>query len=282
MVNHYSMSTLLWLFVEAITVLVYNRIVTFSAELFCTNKILVFSRRGHLSFKDGLYFVLNSNLRWFRHQTSLLWDNCHTLRSSPRQIKRDPNKQFYGATCRGQACGDGPTNKQKKASRSRLLSDIDRSSSGKFSKKVKNVDDNSADDLVNTIADSDTQMDSNNIGGIHNTNDVIAIDVDDDDDVDETSNDDFDTYFPLNDSDFNLNFVDDLVDLGEADLAMKSEVANWRKTHTNTNIRGAGTSRSTFYAHKADQELLAQSAARHSQPISSFFTSNATPLTIFT
>jgi hypothetical protein len=266
------MLTFVHLYLEALLVIVFNDIVKFSAGLFHTKKVLVFSRRGHLSYLDGLYFVLNSNLRWFRHQSVILWDNCHTLSSSPRQIKREANKQFYGATCRGQACGDGPINKNKKASRNRAQNE-DRNSCGKFCKTVKNVNDIPAGDLVITTPGSQI----NHIG-IHIGNEKNAIDVDDDDDDDETHNDDFETYVPLNDSDFNLNFVDDLVDLGEADLAMKVEVAKWRTTHTNTNIRGAGSSKSTYYAHKADQELLAQSAAINSQPISRYFPSKAASL----
>ncbi len=102
-----------------------------------------------------------------------------------------------------------PNKQAKKASRNRV-ENKDRNASGKFSKTVKNVNDIPADDLVITNPGSRI----NHIG-IHIENEINAIYVDDDDDDDETHNDDFETCVPLNDSDFNLNFVDDLVDLGE-------------------------------------------------------------------
>ena len=265
------MSSLFLLYLETITVIVINHIVTFSAGLFRVKKVLVESRRGHFSFKDGLHFTLNSNLRWFRHQAALLWYYCHTVGSSPRKIKREPNKQFYGATCRGQACGDGPRDKRRKASRNIIENNVDRSSSGKFSKKVKNADDILADDRVNIACD--TQV------GNHFGNEPIAIDEDDDGENNSDYNrDDLDAYSPLNVIAFDLTFDDDLVDLDDANLAMKIEVAKWRKSNSNSNVRGAGTSEATYYAQKAKKSLLAESAARNSQPISSFYTSRP-PLT---
>ena len=46
----------------------------------------------------------------------------------------------------------------------------------------------------------------------------------------------------------------------------------WRLTGHNSNVRGAGTSRSTFFAHQAQDRLLASDALAHSQPINRFFT----------
>ena len=46
----------------------------------------------------------------------------------------------------------------------------------------------------------------------------------------------------------------------------------WRPSGHNSNVRGAGTGRATYFAHQSNERSLARDANAHSQPITGFFT----------
>ena len=72
---------------------------------------------------------------------------------------------------------------------------------------------------------------------------------------------------------------EDDIDIGISDEEADAKIAKlhesekrWRQTGHNSNVRGAGSSRSTFFANQARTRALANDAMQHSQPIGGFFT----------
>ena len=71
---------------------------------------------------------------------------------------------------------------------------------------------------------------------------------------------------------FGINVDTDIEILcGACDTAILSEEKRWRTRGFNSNVKGAGTSRSTFFDKEKKRKLTKDAARNHSQPIQNFF-----------
>ena len=88
------MFPLLLFYFGTLSYITFNHFVAFDDGLYRTTKYLVSSRRGNLSYKDGLYFTLNANIKWFRHQSPLLWElkRISFDSTSSKHVKREQNQ----------------------------------------------------------------------------------------------------------------------------------------------------------------------------------------------
>ena len=64
----------------------------------------------------------------------------------------------------------------------------------------------------------------------------------------------------------NINFDEDTICERLEEVFLK-----WRETHKNSNVRGAGTSRATYFRDKEAKQLLHQGATNYSTPITNWF-----------
>ena len=89
--------------------------------------------------------------------------------------------------------------------------------------------------------------------------DVVDVVDNDDDDVDVDVDEDDDA--------FDAGLEEELISLFDDDTIDAKIIKHWRKANHNANIRGAGSSKSTFYRIEQVKEKLKKNAKEYSSPI---------------